>query len=112
LILRRPFCVRIGKERVMALVSLQDVSLGFGGPLLLEEANLQIEQGEAVRLLGRNGRRKTSLLKLIYGELLGCALVREPDLQLLDEPTNHLDIQAITCLEDFLARAGQARCCS
>jgi ABC transport system ATP-binding/permease protein len=53
----------------MALVSLQDVSLGFGGPLLLEEANLQIEQGESIGLLGRNGMGKTSLLRLIYGEL-------------------------------------------
>ena len=30
----------------MALISLQDVSLGFGGPLLLEAVNLQIERGE------------------------------------------------------------------
>jgi ATP-binding cassette subfamily F protein uup len=38
----------------MALISLQEVSLGFGGPLLLEEINLQIERGEWVGLLGRN----------------------------------------------------------
>jgi len=37
----------------MALISLQDVSLGFGGPRLFEEINLQIEQGEWVRLVGR-----------------------------------------------------------
>ena len=30
----------------MALISLQDVSLVFGGPLLLEEINLQIGGGE------------------------------------------------------------------
>ena len=36
----------------MALISLQDVSLGFGGPLLLEAVNLQIERGEAIGLLG------------------------------------------------------------
>ena len=35
----------------MALISLQDVSLGFGGPRLFEEINLQIEQGEWVGLL-------------------------------------------------------------
>ncbi|MGD0879066.1 MAG: ATP-binding cassette domain-containing protein [Anaerolineales bacterium] len=53
----------------MALVSLQEVSLGFGGPLLLEEINLQIEHGEWVGLLGRNGVGKTTLLRLINGDL-------------------------------------------
>ena len=53
----------------MALVSLQEVSLGFGGPLLLEEINLQIERGEWVGLLGRNGMGKSTLLKLVNGDL-------------------------------------------
>src|SRR5512135_2409123 len=53
----------------MAWISLQDVSLGFGGPLLLENVNLQIERGERLGLLGRNGMGKTTLLKLVYGEL-------------------------------------------
>jgi len=32
----------------MALISLQDVSIGFGGQRLLEEINLQIESSESV----------------------------------------------------------------
>lgn len=53
----------------MALVSMQDVSLGFGGPLLLEKINLQIERGEWVGLLGRNGMGKSTLLKLVNAEI-------------------------------------------
>ncbi len=53
----------------MAVISLQEVSLGFGGPLLLENINLQIERGESVGLLGRNGTGKSTLLKLLYGDL-------------------------------------------
>lgn len=54
----------------MALLSLQDVNIGFGRPLLIEHANLQIERGEKVCLLGRNGTGKSTLLKLINGDLL------------------------------------------
>ena len=54
----------------MALISLQEVSLGFGGPLLLEGINLQIERGEWVGLLGRNGMGKSTLLRLVNGDLV------------------------------------------
>src|SRR5258705_2967178 len=51
----------------MALLSLRDVSLAFGGPRLLDRVDLQIERGERVCLLGRNGEGKSTLLRLIQG---------------------------------------------
>ena len=51
----------------MALLTLRDISLGFGGPNLLNSINLQIEKNERLCLLGRNGEGKSTLMKLIAG---------------------------------------------
>ncbi len=53
----------------MALVSLQDVRIAFGGPELLEGVTLQIERGERVCLVGRNGTGKSTLLKIMSDEI-------------------------------------------
>ncbi|HTP03854.1 MAG TPA: ATP-binding cassette domain-containing protein [Nitrospirota bacterium] len=53
----------------MALVSLQDVNVSFGGPLLLEGVNLSIDRGERVCLVGRNGTGKSTIMRLISGEV-------------------------------------------
>ncbi len=52
----------------MALISLQDISLAFGGPALFDCLNLQVEPGERIALLGRNGAGKTTLMKVMTGE--------------------------------------------
>jgi ATP-binding cassette subfamily F protein uup len=53
----------------MALVSLQEVRIAFGGPELLDGVNLQIERGERVCLVGRNGAGKSTLMKIVGNEL-------------------------------------------
>jgi ABC transport system ATP-binding/permease protein len=52
----------------MALLSLLGIDLNFGGPLILDQVNLQINPGERVCLVGRNGAGKSSLLRVISGE--------------------------------------------
>ncbi len=53
----------------MALFSLRGVSLSFGGPRILDQVDWQVERGERVCLLGRNGEGKSTLLRLIAGDL-------------------------------------------
>jgi len=53
----------------MALLSVKDVCVGFGGFLLLDHIELHIERHERVCLLGRNGSGKTTMMKLINGEI-------------------------------------------
>ena len=53
----------------MAIITLRDIRLGFGGPTLLDGINLSIDRGERICLIGRNGTGKSTLMKLITGEL-------------------------------------------
>ncbi|WP_411850747.1 ATP-binding cassette domain-containing protein [Stenotrophomonas sp. LGBM10] len=52
----------------MPLITLQNVDFSVGGPLLLEKAELSIEPGERIALIGRNGAGKSTLLKLLSGD--------------------------------------------
>lgn len=53
----------------MALLSLRDVTLAFGGPRLFDGLDLSIDRSERLCLLGRNGEGKSTLLRLIEGEI-------------------------------------------
>jgi ATP-binding cassette subfamily F protein uup len=47
---------------------LQQVGLAYGHVPLFEQADLQIEPGERIALIGRNGAGKSSLLRVVSGE--------------------------------------------
>ena len=53
----------------MTLLRFDDVSLNFGDQMILRDAELSIEAGERVCLIGRNGAGKSTTFKLITGEL-------------------------------------------
>ncbi|HVF85809.1 MAG TPA: ATP-binding cassette domain-containing protein [Abditibacteriaceae bacterium] len=53
----------------MALINLRDVRISFGNAPVLDGIQFQIEPGERVCLVGRNGEGKSTLLKLISREL-------------------------------------------
>ena len=53
----------------MSLLSYRNLTVSFGGPKLLDNAGLTIAKRERVCLLGRNGEGKSTLLRIINGEV-------------------------------------------
>ncbi|MDI1351298.1 MAG: ATP-binding cassette domain-containing protein, partial [bacterium] len=54
----------------MSIVSFNGVSLILAGNHLLDQADLQIQPQDRIALVGRNGAGKSSLLKLLQGDLV------------------------------------------
>ena len=53
----------------MSLISVENVSIGFRGPSLLDDVSAVIEPKQRIGLLGRNGAGKTTLMRLLCGEI-------------------------------------------
>ena len=49
------------------ILKLDDIKLSFGGTPLLDGANLQVEPGDRICLVGRNGSGKSTLMKIAAG---------------------------------------------
>lgn len=54
----------------MSILTVQNVSHGFGGRSILEEASFRLLKGEHVGLVGANGEGKSTFLNIITGKLL------------------------------------------
>ncbi|MCF6249963.1 MAG: ATP-binding cassette domain-containing protein [Methylococcaceae bacterium] len=68
----------------MPLIRLNNVSIAYGTHALLKNADFQLDPGERVGLLGRNGEGKSTLMKIIAGNVHADngEVWREPELKL------------------------------
>jgi len=51
------------------MFAARELSISFGGGALLDRAQFAIQQGERVALIGRNGEGKSTLMKILCGQL-------------------------------------------
>ena len=51
------------------IINMEAVSVGYGGPPILKNLSLRIDQDDRIALLGRNGEGKSTLSKLLAGKL-------------------------------------------
>ena len=51
------------------LVTIHELSIRYRGPALLDGVNCQIEPGERIGLLGRNGAGKTTFMRILCGDV-------------------------------------------
>ena len=91
----------------MAILSLQNINLAFGGPLILDKVSLQIEQSERICLVGRNGAGKSTLINLINNRIKPDSgdIFRKPGLllgTLSQEVPRHLDGKIIDVVSSGL----------
>ena len=49
------------------MIQLEHISAGYGGPLVVQDVNLDLNPGEVLVLLGPNGCGKSTLLRVIAG---------------------------------------------
>lgn len=75
----------------MSLLSIQNLTAGYGELHVLENVNLEIEPGEMVVLIGPNGAGKSTVMKSVFGlttKTRGSILFRGRDMTKL--PTHSL----------------------
>lgn len=93
----------------MPLITLDNACLAFGHHALLDRVALQLDPGERVGLIGRNGGGKSSLLKALSGEIKldDGRLWRSPDLKLAYVPQEPVLTPANTVYQEVSVGLGK-----
>ena len=70
-VVNEEFTLRLPKATISAekVVMLDDLAVGYGKSIILQDINLLLTRGEKVAILGPNGSGKTTLLKTVLQEI-------------------------------------------
>jgi ABC-type Mn2+/Zn2+ transport system ATPase subunit len=102
-----------------AMVSAESVATGYGGHPAIEDITFALEPGQRVGVLGPNGGGKTTLFRLLLGELrplrgslevrVNCGYVPQTERSRLDYPVDALDVALMGTLSrvPWWRRVGQ-----
>jgi ABC-type Mn2+/Zn2+ transport system ATPase subunit len=92
----------IGASRLPALVEADGIAASYGGRPVLEDVHFSVPAGTRVGVLGPNGGGKTTLFRLLLGELqplrgtlevnVRCGTVPQTERARLDYPVTALDV--------------------
>jgi ABC-type Mn2+/Zn2+ transport system ATPase subunit len=87
---------------VSALVIADELAAGYGGPPAVEDVTFVLQPGERIGILGPNGGGKSTLLRVLLGELrpqhgrldvaAACSYVPQTERSRLDYPVSALDV--------------------
>lgn len=96
----------------MALIRLRDISFHMGQHKLLDKVNFGVEKGERICLIGRNGSGKSSLFRVIQGEMISDdgLIERSQDLKiaaLAQEPSGSENGSTFDVIAQGLGDAGK-----
>jgi ATP-binding cassette subfamily F protein 3 len=72
---RHVFTFPAPEELSPPILRLEGASVGYGGPPILSNLDLRIDQDDRIALLGRNGEGKSTLSKLLAEKLVGAGTV-------------------------------------
>jgi ABC-type Mn2+/Zn2+ transport system ATPase subunit len=89
------------------VIAVEGLAAGYGREVVLRDVSFAAEPGERVAVLGPNGGGKTTLLRVLLGELAPvagqvraprCAVVPQTDRTRLDFPVSALDVATLGAL--------------
>jgi ABC-type Mn2+/Zn2+ transport system ATPase subunit len=110
----------ITASRVSPLATVEDLAAGYGGPPALEGVTFSITPGKRIAVLGPNGGGKTTLFRVLLGELAPlrgtvavgarCGTVPQTERARLDYPVTALDVALMGTLGrlEWWRRPGRA----